>query len=401
MSVLSIDQVNNQLKTSLFRRMLLVVTGLLLVLSLVSCQEAEQVQAVRAAPKVTVAQPVIETVKKYDIFTGSTRAVESADIVARVAGRLESVEFEPSTEVGAGDLLFRIEKEKYQAQRDSDRAFLQSTKASLALAQTEVKRMEQASRNRAVSELDVDTARANRDVAVATVRSAEAALAGSELNLSYTEVVSPIDGVVSRELVDAGNLVGQSGTTLLTRVNKMQPIYVYFNVPESLVLNFLDKLNQRRDGKSDITNEPTEVEKLKHAAFVQRANETDFPHEGVVDYIDNEVDRNTGTIEIRARLTNENGNFFPGLFVRIKLPGADIENAILIKEAAIGSNLGGKYVLVVGDDNIVALRYVKLGLPQEDGYVHVISGLEGNETYIVNGILRARPGLPVQPQAEG
>ena len=220
--------------------------------------------------------------------------------------------------------------------------------------------------------------------------------------MSYTNVVSTIDGVVSRELVDAGNLVGQDGSTLLTTVNKMQPAYVYFNVPESLALHFLDSVEKNRTQYSSMADELTEEEQAVHLAYVERANETGFPHQGVVDYIDNEVNRSTGTIEMRIRLDNKDSAFFPGLFVRIKLPAAsDIDNAVLIKEVALGSDLGGKYVLVVGDDNIVELKYVTLGLPQDDGFVHVLSGLEGSETYIVNGLLRARPGLPVQTkQAE-
>ncbi|RKZ98835.1 MAG: efflux transporter periplasmic adaptor subunit, partial [Gammaproteobacteria bacterium] len=283
--------------------------------------------------------------------------------------------------------------EKYQAQHDNDQALLESAKAELALAKTEVMRMEQASHNRAVSELEVDKAKAHKDVAIASVKSAQAALADSGLNLSYTNVVSPISGVVSREMVDAGNLVGQDGTTLLTRVNAMQPMYVYFNVSESSILKFLDRPSKTDDVAEDI-------DKRKISAFVERGNESDFPHEGLIDYIDNEVDGNTGTVEVRLRLANEDLKFFPGLFVRIKVPGADIEDAVLVKEAAIGSDLGGKYVLIVGDNDVVELRYVTLGLPQAEGYVHIISGIETGETYIVNGILRARPGLPVQPQKE-
>lgn len=379
----------------------LTVSVLFVLLSLVSCNKTEPVQFERATPEVTVTKPVIQTIKRYEVFTGTTRAVESADIVARVVGRLESVEFQPSAEVKKGDLLFVIEKDKYLVERSIKRASLESAGAQLELAEAEVKRMEQALKNRAVSEIDVEQSRAKRDVAIANVKSAKAALAEAELTLSYTNVVSTIDGVVSRELVDAGNLVGQSGPTVLTTVNKMQPAYVYFNVPESLMLMFLDTIKNKRPQHTDTVSQVTDEEKASFPAFVERANETGFPHQGVIDYIDNEVNRNTGTVQMRVKLENKESRFFPGLFVRIKLPGADINDAVLIKEVAIGSNLGGKYILVVGDDNIVELRYITLGLPQEDGFVHVLSGLEGSETYIVNGLLRARPGLPVQTkQAE-
>ena len=391
----------NELITTIAVKVLLNITALFLLLALVSCNKTEPVQLERAAPEVTVTKPVIKTIKKYAIFTGITRAVESADIVARVAGRLESVEFKPSAEVKKGDLLFVIEKDKYLVERSIKRASLESARAQLELAETEVKRMEQALKNRAVSEIDVEKSQAKRDVAIANVKSAKAALAESELTLSYTNVVSTIDGVVSRELVDAGNLVGQSGPTLLTTVNKMHPIYAYFNVPESLMLAFLDRLESRRPKHTDAPRQMTDQEKASYPATVARANETGFPHQGIIDYIDNEVNKSTGTIQMRIRLDNERSIFFPGLFVRIKLPGADINDAVLIKEVAIGSDLGGKYVLVVGDDNVVELRYITIGLPQEDGFVHVLSGLEGSETYIVNGLLRARPGFPVQTKQAG
>jgi len=381
-----------------FFSLLLSLLALMFVLVLTACQEPPA-PVERAEPSVTVSKPLVKTIREYSIFTGSTVAFGSADVVARVAGKLESADFMASSRVKAGDLLFTIEKEKHQAQRDIDRALLQSAKAELALASTEVKRMEQASKNQAVSELDVDKSKASRDVAIATVKSAQASLAASELNLSYTKVISPINGVVSRSMVDVGNLVGQEGTTLLTRVNTMQPMYVYFNVPESSVLNMLDSYSNRNSStEPESSNEVSDLEKNKRPAFVERANESGFPHEGFIDYIDNEVDMGTGTVDVRIRLSNEDDKFFPGLFVRVKVPGDDINDAILVKEAAIGSDLGGKYVLTIGEGNIVSLVYITLGLPQADGFVHVLSGLEGNETYIVNGILRARPGLPVQPK---
>ena len=381
-------------------RRLLQLFILSLLIILLGCKEDQAPVQQRQAPKVTVAQTMTKTIEFYAIYTGSTKAFKSADVVARVAGRLESVDFKASSMVKKGDLLFHIEKEKYQAQHDSDHALLASARADLALATTEVKRMEQASKKNAVSELEVDKARANRDVATASVKSAQAALAESALQLSYTSVRSPIDGVVSREMVDAGNVVGQSSSTLLTRVNTMQPMFVYFSVPESMMLTFLDAFSERRSEDEGVRHKTEGIEKRALFAYVERANETGFPHKGRLDYIDNEVDQGTGTVEVRLLLDNDDSKFFPGLFVRIKVPGADIEKALLVKEAAVGSDLGGKYVLVVDKDNIVALRHVELGAPQEDGYVHIISGLEADESYIVKGLLRARPGLPVQPTTD-
>ena len=360
----------------------------LVALGVVSCGGGAPDQA-RQAPPVTVAKPVKRTVQDYGIFTGSTRAVESAEIVARVAGRLESVDYDPSTVVAKGTLLFTIERERYQAARDAAFAQLQSAKADLARAEAELVRVERASKSRAVSEVDVDRAVADRDMAKAAVLSAQAGLADAELSLSYTEVRAPFDGLVSRNMVDRGNLVGQGGTTVLTTINRMHPAYVYFNVPENLVLEFMAA--RRASGMDE------QEAKRGLRAFVALANEDGYTHEGAIDYIDNTVDPRTGTIEMRAVMPNEQFFFFPGLFVRVKVPGQEFYDAVVIPETALGTDLGGKFVYVVGEGNIVEQRYVRLGLSQGDGTVHVRDGLTGDETVIVNGIMFARPGLPVQP----
>jgi len=363
--------------------MLLIAVTLVSVLAGCGAEE----QAAPQAPPVTVAQPETRDIREYGIFTGSVRAIESADVVARVAGRLETIDYQVSSVVHKGDVLFTIEKEKYQAMRNAAFAGLQSAKADLARAETELVRVQRASENRAVSEVDVDRAVADRDMARAAVLAAEAELADAELSLSYCTVRAPIDGMASRNAVDRGNLVGQDGPTLLTRVNRMDPSYVYFNVPEDKILQALED-SRKRTGKAENAKRDVVV-------HVSLANEKDFPHEGMVDYVDNEVDPNTGTIEMRAVMPNEELYFFPGLFVRVKVPCPPIPGAIVIPETALGTDLGGKYVYVVGENNIVEQRYVELGLTQDDGAVHVRDGLEGDETVIVNGIMFARPGLPV------
>ncbi|MCB1182908.1 efflux RND transporter periplasmic adaptor subunit [bacterium] len=366
--------------------LLLAGTGILLGLG--ACSQGQQAAAPQAPP-VTVAQPTRGEVKDYMIFTGSTRAVESADVVARVAGELEEVAFAPSSNVAAGDLLFRIEETKYRADRDAARAALASAEANLLRSKTELQRVEKASRSRAVSEMDVDRARAERDMAAASVATARANLDQAELFYGYTRVTSPISGVVSRNLVDVGNLVGQGGPTLLTRVNRLQPIYVYFHAPENVVLRYLasKSVEQKRDG--------SDAERA--AAFVARANDEGFPFPGVIDFIDNQVDPETGTIELRVRLENESLDFFPGLFVRLKVEADPIPDSVLVPETALGTDLGGKYLLVVGEGNIVEQKYVSLGLPQEGGLIHVRDGLAGDETIIVDGLMFARPGMPCTP----
>lgn len=346
------------------------------------------------APPVTVAQPELRTINEYAIFTGMSRAVESTDIVARVAGRLETVEFEPGRRVEQDEVLFTIEPDAYRAARDAAEAAVKSAEAELLRAETELSRVERASQSNAVSEMDLDTARASRDKARAALMSAEANLADARLDLSYTQVRSPIPGVVGRNLVDAGNLVGQGGATLLTTVNKVQPIFVYFHAPERLVLEYLAYLRSLEEGAAGDGPRRTAL------AYVGLANEDGFPHEATLDFVNNTVDPNTGTIELRVVLPNDDRFLFPGLFVRVKVLGAKIENAVVIPEVAVGSDLGGRYVMVVGEGNVAERRYIELGALQDDGTVHVTSGLDGSETVIVNGLLFARPGMPVNPLTE-
>jgi RND family efflux transporter MFP subunit len=340
-------------------------------------------------PEVTVGKPVKRPVERYAEFTGTTRAIEHAEIRARVSGALEQILFEPSAKVEAGDVLFLIEPRTYRAAQDAASAQLASAQAQLAKASSDLERIEEASQYRAVSESDVDQARAARDEAHAAVLTARARLERASIELEYTGVVTPIPGRVGRNLVDAGNLVGTGEPTLLTTVTRDQPIYVYFDAPESLVLALLEL---QRKGEQ----EGAGLGKV----LVATAADEGFPHEGRVDFIDNTVNPATGTIELRAVLPNAENVLFPGLFVRVRLLEGTDDAALLVQERAIGTDLAGKYVLVVGDENLVELRHLTLGPVQDDGTVVVVDGLEGNETYIVNGLLRARPGFPVTPQTE-
>jgi RND family efflux transporter MFP subunit len=375
---------------SIRRMRMLPILGGLAMLSACGAEEVPE----RQAPPVTVAQPELRTINEYGIFTGMSRAVESTDIVARVAGRLESVDFEPGRRVDRNEVLFTIEPDAYRADRDAAEAAVRSAEAELLRAETELSRVERASQSNAVSEMDLDTARASRDKAQAALMSAEANLSDARLNLSYTQVRSPIQGVVGRNLVDVGNLVGQGGATLLTTVNKIQPIFVYFHAPERKVLEYLAFLRSIETREEGVSRQEAAV------AYVGLANEDGFPHEARLDFVNNTVDPNTGTIELRVALPNEDLYLFPGLFVRVKVIGKEIEDAVVVPEVAVGSDLGGRYVMVVGEGNIAERRYIELGSLQDDGTVHVTAGLDGSETVIVNGLLFARPGMPVNPLTE-
>ncbi|TDI47849.1 MAG: efflux RND transporter periplasmic adaptor subunit [Acidobacteria bacterium] len=362
---------------------------LVAVIVLGACQSGGEAPP-RPAPEVTVAVPEQRDVMGYQEFTGRTEAVESVEIRARVSGELERQAFQASATVRKDQLLFVIEQAPYIARRNGADAEVKSWEAELARARSDLERLEQAIRTDAVSQQEVDRARADVQQAEASLLGAKARLEQAELDLSYTEVRAPIAGVVSRRLVDVGNLVGSGENTLLTTIARMDPIYVYFDVSERIVLELLS--HRGRTVSERIRSPEEEVQ-----AFLGLANEDGWPHTGRLDYVDNTVDANTGTIQIRGVFPNTDGLLFPGLFARIRVPTELQKGALLVIERAIGTDLGGKYLLIVGEGNMVELRHVELGR-LEDGMRVIVSGLEAGERYIINGLQRARPGLPVSPK---
>lgn len=370
-------------------------------------------QVVRQAPEVTVSQPVVRPVQGYVDFTGTTRSTESVEIRARVGGVLERQLFSSSDIVDAGDVLFIIEQEQYQAARDEAVALMRSAVADSALKESNLERVQIAIETNAVSRQDLDKAQAERDAAVAAVLGARAGLSRAQLDYEYTTVESPITGQVGRRLVDPGNLVGYSEQTLLTTVNRMAPIHVFFNAPEWVVLRMLraidEALGDEDDSsvmdavESDGELDETAVQAQKQVVKVligTAADEDRFPFEGYINFIGNTVDPSTGTIELRALFDNEENLLFPGLFVRVRVLALEADDALLVDERAIGTDLGGKYMYLVGENDIVERVYVTVGQPQPDGTVVVEEGLDPDATYISNGLLRARPGLPVTPLTE-
>lgn len=358
---------------------------------------------VRQPPEVTVSTPVTRPVQPFADFTGTTRAVESAEIRARVGGVLERQHFQPSQIVKEGQVLFTIEPDQYRAARDEALAMLRSAIADSALKESNLDRVQLAIETNAVSRQDLDRAEAERDAAVAAVLGARARLSRAQLDYEYTSVRTPITGQVGRRLVDPGNLVGFGEQTLLTTVNRVQPIHVLFNAPEWVVLELLRELEASGIGAQEIGADPpvrSEMPQVVKVLVGTAADADSFPIEGQIDFIGNTVDPGTGTIELRAVFGNERFDLFPGLFVRVRVLALEAVDALLVEERAVGSDLGGKYVYVVGEGDIVERVYVRLGQPQPDGTVVVEEGLSGDESYITNGLLRARPGLPVTPRTE-
>lgn len=343
-------------------------------------------------PEVTVALPEQRDVMGFEEFTGRTEAVESIEVRARVAGVLQRQAFQASGLVSKGQLLFVIEPDAYVARRNGAAAEVKTWEAELARARSDLERLERAIRTNAVSQQEVDKARADVQQAEANLLGSQASLEQAELDLSYTEVRSPIAGMVSRRRVDIGNLVGSSENTLLTTVAQLDPIYAYFDVSERIILAMFND-----QGRSVTNRETAPGERM--LAYLGLANEQGWPHEGYLDYIDNTVNTNTGTIQVRGVWPNPDGLLFPGLFARIRVPTVPHDGALLVSERAIGTDLGGKFLLIVGEGDVVELRHVELG-QLEDGLRVIISGLAPGERYIINGLQRARPGLPVTPKTE-
>jgi RND family efflux transporter MFP subunit len=357
------------------------------MVGLTGCQGQPQV-APPAPPEVMVATPDVRDVILFQDFTGNTEAVESVEIRARVQGYLEKVSFEPSSFVRKGQLLFTIEQAPYIAARDRAAANLASAEAGLRRAESDLDRLEEAVRTNAVSQQEVTRARAERDQASAALLEAQAALTTAELQLGYTTVESPIDGLVSRRMVDPGNLVGAGQPTLLTTVRRIDPIFAYFEMNERLLARILET----REGfdQKQMREDPVPV--------TMSVPETGVRIDGRVDWIDNTVDPATGTVRVRGVFPNPRALVFPGFFVTVRLPGETVADAVVVEETAVGTDLGGRYVLVVDGGNVVERRSIQPGPLQEDQKRVVLSGLQPGERYIVSGLQRARPGLPVAPK---
>lgn len=340
-------------------------------------------------PTVEVTSPVMQDVINYNEFSGNLESIESVDIRARAEGYLRQVSFEDGAFVKTDDLLFEIEPDRYLAERDRAMAALKSAEADLERATQDYRRAQEAVKSNAISQQQVSTYKAQRDMAEAARLSAKAALAQAELNLSYTKITSPIDGKISRNYVDAGNLVGAGEKTLLANIVKTDPIYVYFNASESEYLNYM------RDVQQNMAAEPNKL-----PIYLSLANEEDYPHQGRLDYMDNKVDSQTGTLQIRGVVPNPDNKLYPGMFIRIRVPVQTIHDAILVQEKAVGTDIGGKYLLVVDADNIVRHRPVILG--RQTGQFRVVSsGISAGEKYIVSGLQLAYPGSKVNAIPEG
>ncbi|MCB5214998.1 efflux RND transporter periplasmic adaptor subunit [Rheinheimera aquimaris] len=364
--------------------------GSVAALVLAACgnpEAADQAQA-QAAPLVSVAQVVYERVTEWDEFTGRLQAPQTVNLVPRVSGYIEQIHFSEGALVQKGDLLVQIDPRPFAAEVARLKAELQSAKSASVLADAEYSRAEKLSSQRAISAEVLDSRLARKQQTAATVASVSAALQRAELDLSYTSIRAPISGRVSYAQVTAGNYVnaGQSQLTSLVSTDKM---YAYFDVDEQTYLKYA-RLAQ--DGKRADTRD-----EAANPVYMALASETGFNHIGHVDFVDNRIDAQTGTIRIRASFANAENDLLPGLFARIRLVGSDSYDGVLIDEKAVGTDLNNKFVLVVNASNQLEYRAITLG-EKVNGLRIVTDGLAATDKIVVNGLQRVRPNMQIEPK---
>ncbi len=345
-------------------------------------------------PAVTVAQAEQRDITEYFELTGQAEAVATIRVRARIEGWLREIHFQEGDMVETGDLLYTIEPAEYRAALERAEAAVDQEEASLALATARLARLEEALKTRAVSEVEVLEERAKRDGAAARLAGVRAERVRAELDLSYTQIRAPIAGQVTRTLVDAGNLVGAEERTHLTDIVQLHPIYATFSMSERELLEIADAQNPGQGAATieEIRQVPVEL---------GRATDEGYPIAGFLQYVDAEIDRDTGTFLMRAIFDNpEPTRLLPGMFTRLRIARRPREGALLVSERAFGQDQAGTYLLVVDDEGVVEQRRVEVGL-RRDGMRVVDSGLEPGDWVVVDGLLRARPGALVTAERAG
>jgi multidrug efflux system membrane fusion protein len=352
------------------------------------CSSSAQPKA-PAPPEVSVAEVICKQLGDSDEFTGRLEPVNSVEVRPRVSGYLQSVHFKEGAIVRQGDLLFQIDPRPFQAEVDRLKGELSQAKAQRSRAQSDFERAERLHNNDGMSAEEYDRRAAVRNEAEAKIASTEAALRGAELNLEFTRVTAPITGRVGRAEITEGNLVesGAAQVRPLTSLVSLDPIYVYFDVDEQTYLKYARVTQSHGTSSHD----------LRGAALLGLADEDAFPHVGQVNFVDNQVSSSTGTIRLRATFANKNLALTPGLFARIRLQGGGTQSGCLAKDEAVMTDLNQKYVFVLGKNNTLTYRPVKLG-PMAEGLRVVRDGLHEGDVIVVSGLQRVRPGASVTPR---
>ncbi len=344
------------------------------------------------APSVTVARVEQKDIVEWDEFTGRVEPVETVEVRPRVSGYIQEVRFQSGQLVKKGDVLFVIDRRWHQAEYERRKAELEQARVRLENSKREAERTTQLLANHAISTEEAEARQARYQEAEAGLLVAQAVMDTAKLDLDYTEVRAPIDGRISRALLTEGNYVNgvAGGASLLTTLVSVDPVYVYADIDENSLLKF----NELAHAKSLQTNDAGHI-----PIDLELSDEQGFPHHGSVESFDNRLDSNTGSILLRAVFPNGDGRIVPGLFARIRVPLSERHPALLVEERAIGTDQGQKFVLTLSPTNTVEYRSVKPG-PLIDGKRVIRSGLESSDKVVVNGLQRARPGMPVTPQED-
>jgi membrane fusion protein, multidrug efflux system len=361
----------------------------LLMTPLLAACDSKPVASAPPPPPVTVARPLQKTITEWDEYTGRFTAVESVEVRARVSGFIDSVHFKEGQIVKRGDALFVIDPRPYRLAVEQAKADVDRAQARLEIAALDVQRATPLVRNQTLTEREFDTRRSTERDAAAQVASAQAAVKQAELNLEWTEVRAPIDGRISDKRVDAGNLVtgGPTGATLLTVIVSIDPIHFVFDGSEADFLRYvrLAAAGGRRSSRD-----------VENPVSVRLADETEYKHEGRMNFVDNVINPKTGTIRGRAVFDNKDGFLTPGFFGRLRLFGGE-HDALLVPDGAIASDQSSKIVFTVADDGTVGTKLIELG-PMVEGLRVIRSGLAPTDRIVIDGLQRARPGQKVTAQ---
>jgi membrane fusion protein, multidrug efflux system len=344
-------------------------------------------------PKVVVAQPIQMPVTLFIYLTGNTAPYRTANLVARVQGYLESINYRDGATVTKGTQLFSIERDTYQALVDQAKSQVAHDQAVLGEAQVDLTRYQTLQQQKSIASQQAEDQAFTVQQDKATVGIDQANLDTANINLGFTTVLAPFDGTVTNHQVDIGNLVGASGPTTLATIVQTDPLYVYFTMSEPQILSI-----RRSAAEAGHPLNRTDLTYLSTIPVdIGLQDEQGYPHQGHLDYVSPQVDSSTGTITARALFDNKDGALLPGLFVRVRGPIGHQDKALLTRNDAIGTNQEGSYVLVVGADNVVSQKVVKTG--QKQGQLVIIeSGLDPGDWVVIDGIQQAIPGAKVEPQ---
>lgn len=351
------------------------------------CSRGEE-QAAPPPPEVTVAQPVEREITVDLEATGTVTGIETVEVRARVQGFIEKIHFRAGSIVKDGELLFTIDPRPFRARLAQAEAELAGKEANLQLARSNLGKAKALAKSQVMAAQELDTRTAEFDRGAADVALARANVEAARLDLEYTEVRAPIAGRIGRNLVDQGALVGAADPTLLATIVNDAQVFVYFDVSERQMLDYL-RSNPTARQVSDSEQPPQPV-------FLARADQSTFAHQGEVDSADNQLDADTGTLRIRAVFENPERTIVPGTFVRLRVPMGR-EQAVLVPDLAVSSDQAGRYVLVVDAQNMVERRGVEVGA-LVDRMRRIVGGLTPEQWIVVNGLQRARPGGAVTPQ---